>query len=108
MLNPLPEPVDLIVANLPYVKESELPVYFPVSFEPRLALNGGPDGLDKMRQLSRQLNDKLHPEGYLLLEIGQGQEKVVTALLSSLFPTAKIEVAPDLSSIDRVVSLHFT
>lgn len=108
MLDPLPEPVDLIVANLPYVKESELPAQFPVSFEPRLALNGGPDGLDRIRQLSRQLNDKLHPEGYLLLEIGQGQEKAVTILLSRLFPSAKREVTPDLGGIDRIISLHLT
>jgi release factor glutamine methyltransferase len=108
MLDPLPETVDLIVANLPYVKESELPVYFPVSFEPVLALNGGPDGLDKIRQLCRQLNDKLRPGGYLLLEMGQGQQKAVTTLLSRLFPSAQIEVIPDLSSIDRVVSLHLT
>jgi len=105
MLDSLPQPVDLIVANLPYVKESELPTQFPVSFEPRLALNGGPDGLGKIRQLCRQLNGKLRPEGYLLLEIGQGQEKTVTTFLSSLFPSAEIEVTPDLSGIDRVVSL---
>jgi release factor glutamine methyltransferase len=108
MLDPLPETVDLIVANLPYIKESELPVYFPVSLEPVLALNGGPDGLDKIRQLCRQLNDKLRPGGYLLLEMGQGQQKAVTTLLSRLFPSAQIEVIPDLSSIDRVVSLHLT
>jgi len=108
MLDPLPEPVDLIVANLPYVKESELPARSSVSFEPRLALNGGPDGLDRIRQLSRQLNNKLHPGGYLLLEIGQGQEKAVTTLLSRLFPSAKIEVTPDLGGIDRIISLHLT
>ena len=105
MLDPLPEPVDLMVANLPYVKESELPTQLPVSFEPRLALNGGPDGLERIRRLSCQLNDRLRPEGYLLLEIGQGQRKAVTTLLSSLFTSAKIEVTPDLSGIDRVVSL---
>jgi len=108
MLDPLPKPVDLIVANLPYVKESELPQISTLEFEPPLALNGGPDGLERIRQLSHQLNDKLRPEGYLLLEIGQGQGKAVTTLLSSLFPQAKIEVTPDLSGIDRVVSLHLT
>ena len=105
MLEPLPEPVDLIVANLPYVRESEL---LSRSFEPRLALNGGSDGLERIRRLSRQLSDKLNPEGCLLLEIGQGQEEAVTNLLFSLFPSAKIEVSPDLSGINRVVSLHLT
>lgn len=45
MLDPLPEPVDLIIANLPYVKESEL--LNSANFEPLLALNGGSGGLEK-------------------------------------------------------------
>ena len=105
MLDPLPEPVDLIIANLPYVKESELPPVYSANFEPLLALNGGSDGLEKIRQLCRQANNKLCPDGYLLLEIGQGQRRTVTASLHSRFPSAKIEVTPDLGGIDRVVSL---
>ena len=106
MLNPLPEPVDLIIANLPYVKESELLLAIsPMNFEPQLALNGGSDGLEKIRQLCRQVSSKLRPEGSLLLEIGQGQATAVTTFLRSLFPSAKIEAASDLAGIDRVVSL---
>ena len=103
MLDPLPEPVDLIIANLPYVREPELPRL--TSFEPRLALDGGADGLEKIHQLCRLVSYKLRPDGCLLLEIGQGQGTEVTTLLRSLFPSAKIEVAPDLSGIERVVSL---
>lgn len=105
MLNPLPEPVDLIVTNLPYVKESELSPIYSANFEPPLALNGGSDGLQKIRQLCCQASNKLCPDGYLLLEIGQGQRRAVTTFLRSLFPSAKIEVTPDLGGIDRVVSL---
>ena len=105
ILDPLPEPVDLIVTNLPYVKESELLPIHSANSEPLLALNGGSDGLEKIRQLCRQANTKLCPDGYLLLEIGQGQRKAVTIFLRSLFPSAKIEVTPDLGGIDRVVSL---
>jgi len=108
MLDPLPKPVDLIVTNLPYVKKAELPQVSPVQFEPPLALNGGPDGLQKIRRLCQQVNNKLHPAGYLLLEIGQGQDKAVTTLLHSLFPHAKIETTLDLGNIDRVVSLHLS
>ncbi len=106
MLDPLPEPVDLIIANLPYVKEPELCCL--TDFEPRLALNGGADGLDKIRQLCHQVSYKLRPDGCLLLEIGQGQGRAVTTLLRSLFPSAKIEVIPDLGGIERVVSLTIT
>ena len=105
MLDPLPEPVDLIVANLPYVKESEIDI---AGFEPSVALNGGSDGLERIRQLCRQASDKLRSKGCLLLEIGQGQEKAVTTFLRSLFPSAEIKVAPDLSGVDRVISLRLT
>jgi len=103
MLDPLPEPVDLIIANLPYVKESDLPG--SANFEPVLALNGGSDGLEKIRQLCSQVSPQLHPEGSLLLEIGQGQRETITEFLGSLFPHAEIEVMPDLSGIERVVRL---
>ena len=105
MLEPLPEPVDLIVANLPYVKESELSGTSPASFEPILALNGGSKGLEKIHQLCRQASSKLRPRGCLLFEIGQGQGKAVTTFLRSLFPSVAAEVTPDLSGIERAVSL---
>ncbi len=105
MLDPLPEPVDLIVANLPYVKEAELARSAVGTFEPRLALNGGADGLEKIDILIRQVSGKLHPDGCLLLEVGQGQAKIVAALLRRLFRPAGVEVFPDYGGIERVVSL---
>jgi len=105
MLESVPEPVDLIIANLPYVRESELA---GMRFEPRLALDGGRDGIVKIRQLCRQLGGKLRPGGFLLLEMGQGQGEAVTTLLNTLFPSGEIEVMPDLSGIERVVSLSLT
>jgi release factor glutamine methyltransferase len=102
MLDPLPEAADLIIANLPYVRNSELS---GVRFEPRLALDGGGDGMKKIRRLCWQAGGKLRPGGCLLLEIGEGQGEDVTALLNRLFPHSKIEVIPDLSGIERVVSL---
>ena len=108
MLDPLPEPVDLIVANLPYVKESELARTGSLSFEPPLALNGGTDGLEKIYKLCQQVSGKLRPQGGLLLEIGQGQGKPAVAFLCRLFPSAQIEVIPDLGGIERVISLCLT
>ena len=105
MLDPLPEPVDLIIANLPYVRASELSGVDTAGFEPRLALDGGPDGLGKIHRLCLQAGDKLHPGGHLLLEIGERQGGAVTTFLHGLFPSARVEVSPDLSGIDRVVSL---
>ena len=108
VLEPLPEPGDLIVANLPYVREPELPRAGPVSFEPVVALDGGSDGLRKIYRLCREASAKLCPEGFLLLEVGQGQAEAVVAFLCGLFPSAQIEVAPDLGGIERVVSLRLT
>jgi release factor glutamine methyltransferase len=108
MLNPLPEPVDLIIANLPYVTEVELPQVSSAGFEPLEALGGGSDGLEKIRRLCQQVGDRLCPEGCLLLEMGQGQAGAVTTLLSGLSPSAEIEVVPDLSGIDRVACLTHT
>jgi len=105
LLDPLPGPVDLIIANLPYVREPELCAVNTVNFEPILALNGGADGLDTIRRLCLQTGKKLCPGGYLLLEVGQGQGESVTDFLRSLYSSAEVELMPDLSGIGRVVSL---
>ena len=110
LLEPLPEPVDLIVANMPYVKAADMPHIEakPVSFEPPLALDGGEDGLEKIDRLCQQAVSKLNPLGCLLLEIGQGQAKPVVNLVRNIFPSAQITVTPDLGGIERVVSLCLT
>jgi release factor glutamine methyltransferase len=108
MLESLPGPVDLIVANLPYVRKTDLPAGGPLSFEPELALNGGTDGLDKIRVLCHQAIEKLDSSGSILLEIGQGQAEAVTAILHEYFPSALIEIVRDLVDIERVVSLRLT
>jgi release factor glutamine methyltransferase len=107
LLEPLPEPVDLIVANLPYVRKSDLPGINTGNFEPLIALDGGQDGLEQIRRLITQLREskKLHPAGVLLMEIGQGQSNTIIALLHQNFPLADIEVFQDLGGIERVVSL---
>ncbi len=103
LLEPLPEPVDLITANLPYVKTAEIPEKGPLSYEPKAALDGGADGLDEIRRFCPQVKDKLRPRGYVLMEIGLGQSGAVTDIVKRTFPTAKIEIFPDLAGIERVV-----
>jgi len=105
LLEPLPEPVDVIVANLPYIRNCEFCTLRPeiVDFEPVIALAGGEDGLDKIRCLLHQTPGKIRPGGCLLLEAGQGQDKAVSSIINSHFPQASIELIPDLSGINRVV-----
>lgn len=104
LLGPLPEPVDMIIANLPYVKISDL----KAGFEPEVALNGGEDGLDKIKDICLQAPEKLRKKGCLLLEIGQRQAAAVRAILHRDFPSALIEVERDLAGIERMITLCLT
>jgi release factor glutamine methyltransferase len=76
-----------------------------MKFEPHLALDGGPDGLTKIRQLCGQLEGKLKTGGCLLLEIGQGQAEPVRNLLREISPQSSIETLLDLNGIERVVTM---
>ncbi len=108
LLEPLPKPVDMIVANLPYVENSELTKLSQEirDFEPRLALAGGDDGLDIIRQLLLQAPDKLHHQGSLLMEIGQGQAEKISSLVHKYHPQATIKLIPDFRGIYRVVKVQ--
>jgi release factor glutamine methyltransferase len=107
LLEPLPEPVQLIVANLPYISEPELPeLPLEISmFEPQMALAGGTDGLMQIERLLSQASSKLSSSGAILLEIGYDQGSAVKSLAQKCFPTAKISVVTDLSGMDRVVRI---
>ena len=112
LLEPLPQALDVIVANLPYVKDCEFVDLSPeiTEYEPTIALAGGRDGLDKIREMLEQMRGKggVHlGEGpaYLLLEIGQGQGEMVTSLVNDYFPQASIELISDLGGIERVVKV---
>ncbi len=108
MLEPLPEPVDLIVANLPYVTGGEISRSALADFEPLMALDGGADGLDKIRRLCEKAADKLGQGGGMLLEVGLGQSRAVVDLMHQHFPSASVEAIPDLQGIERVISLYLT
>jgi release factor glutamine methyltransferase len=100
---PPPRPVDLLVANLPYIPSGEiagLPV--AASFEPRVALDGGPDGLDLVRGLLPRLAAVLAPGGAALLEIGSSQGDAVDAAVAEALPGWPLAVRPDLAGEPRV------
>jgi release factor glutamine methyltransferase len=107
LLEPLPQPVDMIVANLPYIKDCEFKNLSPeiINFEPAVALAGGEDGLDKIHQMLEQIPGKLNYRGCLIMEIGQGQGERATSLIKSSFPQASIELISDFGNIERVVKV---
>ena len=107
LLDAVPEPVDLIVANLPYIPTDRIPTLQPeVQQEPVLALDGGPDGLDLVRRLLIQAEDKLNSHGIILLEIDPDQLPVVQELALQHFPEGSTSVEKDLAGMDRILSIH--
>ncbi len=107
LLEPLPQPVDMIVANLPYIKSCEFKDLSPEirRFEPTIALAGGDDGLDKIQQMLEQMPGKINCRACFLLEIGQGQVGIVTSLINGYFPQSSIEFISDLGGTERVVKV---
>ena len=107
LLAPLENPVDLLVGNLPYVTRAELDALPPEisTYEPRVALDGGADGLDVLRRLLGQAEEYLRPHGGILLEIGAEQSAEARALAARHFPAAMIQVHRDLSDLDRILEI---
>ena len=96
---------DLVVSNPPYVKSGDLDRLEPEvrDHEPRLALDGGADGLDCYRRIAHQASDHIRPGGYLLLEVGDGQSAEVEKLLAEVGRFAEVQTKPDLNEVPRVV-----
>ncbi len=104
-LRALPQgPWGLIVSNPPYIPAAEIGALMPEvrDYEPRLALDGGPDGLDAYRLLASQATGSLAPGGWLVVEVGIGQAQAVSELflqsgLSNIFTRS------DYAGVVRVV-----
>jgi len=107
LLDAVPEPVDLIVANLPYIPTERIPTLQPeVQQEPALALDGGPDGLDLIRRLLTQAEEKLKETGIILLEMDPDQIPVVQELALNHFPEGSTSVEQDLAGMDRILTIY--
>jgi len=95
-------PFDVIVANPPYVPAGQLPTLSAeVRREPRLALDGGPDGLDVVRRIAGEAPRRLVPGGLLALEIGDGQGPAVHSLLQAA-GYGSVRIERDLARHDRL------
>ena len=95
---------DLIASNPPYIPTGDLPLLQrEVQREPRLALDGGGDGLDFYRRIAADAPVHLNPGGSVYLEVGAGQADAVRALLTERMECAEAGVINDLNGIPRVV-----
>lgn len=103
-------PFDIVLANLPYVRADELDALEgqPVSttFEPRLALDGGPDGLAVIDRLLDQLPWGLANDGIALLEIGADQAAAIQASVDAQLAGWTCEIVPDLAGLPRVAAIR--
>lgn len=109
LIAPLFGPVDLVVANPPYVAAGEW-ADLPHSIrehEPHIALDGGPDGLDIIRRLLKSAPRILRPGGALLIEIGATQGQATMDLVHALWPSATSVIHSDLAGRDRVLEVQW-
>ncbi|MDJ0621367.1 MAG: peptide chain release factor N(5)-glutamine methyltransferase [Desulfocapsaceae bacterium] len=100
-----------IVANPPYVRSSEIRSNLEpevTEFEPYLALDGGKDGLDCIRQIARQVINHLEPSGLFFMEFGADQAEEVHLLFSRVEQGGRffqrVEILQDYSGRDRVLA----
>ena len=109
LLAPLPEPVDILTANLPYVGTDELDE-LPLdvrAYEPHLALFSGPLGLDLMLRFFQEVkrSQKLKERAMLLLEIGYRQREALTSMLQKIWPHASLTFTKDFAGWNRVLQV---
>jgi len=97
-----------VVSNPPYIPTQAITDLQPevALHEPRVALDGGIDGLDCIRHLISRAPDYLQPHGVLLLEMMVGQAQSVVTLLQQSGNFCKIQILPDLAGIDRFAVAH--
>ncbi|MEA2620796.1 MAG: release factor glutamine methyltransferase [Chloroflexota bacterium] len=99
--------IDLLLANLPYVRRDAiagLPI--AASFEPVLALDGGVDGLEVIGRLLDRLPGSLDEDGVALLEIGADQREAIVELTADRLPSWRCVVALDLAGLPRVARIE--
>ena len=109
LLAQLPEPVDVLIANLPYVGTNETALLTPdvYDYEPHLALFSGPNGLDLIERFLKDAatSTKLKAGAVILLEIGYQQRERLSRVIGTLWPQAKLSVYKDYAGWDRVLQV---
>ena len=97
---------NLIVCNPPYIKTSEIPALQREvrDWEPRIALDGGEDGLDFYRRLAREISRYIAKGGMLMLEVGEGQAEEVLKLFEKRDDAM---VVKDYQGVDRILKIAF-
>ncbi|MGH2506979.1 MAG: peptide chain release factor N(5)-glutamine methyltransferase [Ktedonobacteraceae bacterium] len=108
LLDALPEPVDLLLANLPYIGTNEQASMLPdvLDYEPHLALFSGPTGLDLLHRLLQEAPKKIREGAILLLEMGYQQRAALTQLVEAIWPQAHITCIRDYAGWERILQIE--
>ena len=108
LLAPLPQPVDMVVANLPYVRDDELAGLSEEikDHEPHIALAGGKDGLDIVRRLIVDAPERLKPGGTVLVEVAPAQVDTLKAWAGELGSWSYAKSVSDAGGVVRVLKLR--
>ncbi len=108
LLQPVSGPIDILVSNPPYIPSAQLDA-LPREIrdhEPRVALDGGEDGMAVIERLIRQAKNKLRPGGAMFIEISWDLGKQALARSRELWPDSEVSITPDLAGLDRVLTLR--
>lgn len=107
LMHPFPNDIglfDIIISNPPYIPTSDIEDLSPDVrlYDPMLALDGGPDGLNAYRALAKHIPEVLKPTGFVFLEVGIHQAESVVDLFK-LAGFSHVSTQPDLGGIPRII-----
>jgi release factor glutamine methyltransferase len=106
-LDPQSATYGMILSNPPYISASEIKGLAPeVRYEPRVALDGGSDGLDFYRRIIKDSWGYLEDSGYLILEMGFNQRKAIEKIIDASRRFSIVRIIRDYNNIERVVVLQ--
>ncbi len=108
LLQGMSERIDLLVANLPYIPSGEIDRLMPDvrDYEPREALDGGPDGTLLIQRALAEAVDRMEPPASLLFEIGDGQGRQLSEAAGGFYPDATIQILKDYAGFERILSVE--
>jgi len=100
------QPVDALIANLPYIPSDRLQDLDVARKEPLTALDGGAEGLDLIRRLLQQAPPAMAQGGMLLLEVDTSHAAKAGELAQAAFHAARVQIIPDLAGHDRLIEIQ--
>jgi release factor glutamine methyltransferase len=101
LLRGISEKIDLIIANLPYIPTEKLKSLNVYMSEPTIALDGGSDGLQYIKEVLRNAGKLLKPGGAILLELDEDCSSAALSLAKEVFPGITLKIHQDLAGQDR-------